>query len=857
MEIRRLLLPILLCSLLTLLILPSAAQENNQPITLLAQAGFDNYYRPGYWLPIQIQVSNVGASVTGRLTVRPETSGRVVNSAYSTPIDLPTGSEKTAFLYIQVNPAATNVLVELIDNEGVRITERRVGLTSIEAHDSLHMVVSGTGANSIPLNAVAEAGYNARPGRWELSNLPPDVAALQAIDTLIFYDVQTDELTVNQLTAIEAWLLTGGHLIVIGGPSWAQTASGLDDMPFIPFIPTGSQNIDDISTLSRFVGTSDSLDERTFVTTGDMAENASILVESDNGLPLVIRADYGTGLVDYITIDPTLEPLRGWVNLQDFWFTLLSDAPPAPGWQRGFLELQDAARALAILPGINLLPPVTSMLAFIGAYILLIGPVNYFVLSRLRRRAWGWFTIPMFILAFTLLAWNVGFNLRGSEIILSRLYVVQSFSDSEVAYQEQLVGVLSPRRDVYTVSAPEDSFMRVLPGLEDNTVFSANVSRTTAEIVQGTAFVVEDIAIDGGIFANFGISGLTSAPAITGSVTLGYLTGEADETGDIAPLGQSILGIVRNDSEVTLEDVVILARNRFYRLSEPLAPGDVVNFNTNDFQLITESLTNLTPNPSPLMSVAALELGIGQRNSFAINESLVTSRVILGIPWSTDTLERDDLLFEETDDEESNRRRALLRSFMRDQYAGSGIGNQIYVVGWTNETHADDVLVSDSTYRPVDTTLHIIELNTTLELPPASTLVTLTPDQFTWATLDIAPGQVLGSIGDFTLINPGFVEMQIAPIEGAILSEVTDMSLSIDRRSSYGREVEVSLWNWEAQEWDLLQNNSRESYNIDNHTAYLGTNNQVRLRLSLDRELATTAASARIRDIRVFMTGNF
>ena len=77
--------------------------QSDEPITLLVDAGFDHFYRPGYWLPLQIQVRNEGVGFSGRLTVRPETSGRAVNSAYSTPIDLPTGSDKTVFLYIQHN----------------------------------------------------------------------------------------------------------------------------------------------------------------------------------------------------------------------------------------------------------------------------------------------------------------------------------------------------------------------------------------------------------------------------------------------------------------------------------------------------------------------------------------------------------------------------------------------------------------------------------------------------------------------------------------------------------------------------------------------------------------------------------
>src|SRR5262245_59112993 len=104
------------------------AQENQEPVSMLVDVGYDSYYRSDFWLPVRVHIRNDGASVHGRISVRPESSGRAVTTAYSTPIELPTGSEKTSFLYIQATNLSNSILVELIDNEGVRIAEVRVGL---------------------------------------------------------------------------------------------------------------------------------------------------------------------------------------------------------------------------------------------------------------------------------------------------------------------------------------------------------------------------------------------------------------------------------------------------------------------------------------------------------------------------------------------------------------------------------------------------------------------------------------------------------------------------------------------------------------------------------------------------------
>ncbi|MEL7432576.1 MAG: hypothetical protein AAFN11_01390, partial [Chloroflexota bacterium] len=834
----------------------SLSAQDSDPISMVVEAGYDNFYRPNAWVPIKIDVRNEGAPINGRLTVRPETSGRAVAAAYSAPIDLPTGSEKTAFLYIEVAETASSVLVELIDGENVRVLEQRVGLTVINSRDSLNVVISGTGASTVPLSNVAQGGYFARPARLEVGGLPPHAAALNAIDTLVLYDVQTDQFTVDQLRAIEGWVATGGHLVTIGGPSWAQTASGLDDA-LLPFVPIGSETVDDITALAQFIGLPDTLTERTFVTTGDIVEGAQVLATTDDDLPLLVRREFGAGISDFLTVDPTLEPLRSWTNMPMLWFNIFATAPPQPGWTGGFVDSQEIARALAILPNVDLLPPVSSMILFIAAYIILIGPVNYLVLSRIRKRAWGWGTIPLFITAFTLIAWNVGFNLRGSEIIVSRLYITQSYLGTDVAYQDQLVGVLSPRRELYTITAPQDALFNVLPGLDEETVFSSSVQRTTAEVTQDTQFSVQELPIDGGIFANFSTSTLTTQPDISGSVTISYDT-EAETTANAPlPIGQNVIGVIRNDSDITLEDAIVVLRNQFYPLDAPLAPGDVVDFSADDFVPIITDQDDLFAMPSPFQMSSQLDIQRTTVTRDTIAESLVTSRVLLGIPWVSSIHLPANFDFNNEPDEEQNRRRALLRAFMRDQYASRGIGNQAYLMGWTTGEQPTDIAVQDVTYRAVDTSLHIIELASSVDTPPASQQVTIDPSQFTWAFTNITTTQVFGGVNNLTIINPGFAEMQLMPLEGAVLDTVDMMTLELDRSSAYGREVEVSLWNYQTNEWDAFDSRTSESYDITAPEPYLGPRNTVRLRLSLDRNLAESSASARIGDIRIIQIGNF
>lgn len=828
-----------LCGFGLAIMTPVEAQSAQDIVAMTVEAGYDNRYRPTHWVPLRVRVRNDGDGFNGRLTVRPETSGRVVSNSYSTPIDLPNGSEKVAYLYVHVQTTPARMTVELIDNEGVRVQQATVALTALNPQDALYLVVSGTGARSIPLGEVAPAGFRAAQARLTPEALPPDAAALFPVDTIFFYDADSSTLTTNQRQALADYVTTGGHLVVIGGPSWQTTAEGLTDL--LPLQPTSSESVAALASLQDFVTLSTgSLDANAVIATGTLSDDAQVLIAHTGGEPLLARREMGAGTVDYLAADPAQEPFASWENRADFFVELLASPDPETGWRRGLLEPQLAANAIAILPDIDLLPPVTSMIAFIVAYIVLIGPVNYIVLSRINRREWAWVTIPILIVAFTSVAYTFGFNLRGSEVIVSRLEVVQTFPDEETARLDQLVGVLSPRRTTYTMSIPEERFLRILPSISRGNLLQQNLTQSSVEIVQQAQFTAERIAVDGGIYANFGIEGVTSAPAVSGSAAVQYNPASGRRT---------VRGLVRNDSDLTFTDGVIMAHNRFYRLDDPLEPGDTLDFDTGDFTDLDGQV--LIPFASPFESAHALVLGNVLRSRFAESLSLQTSRIVMG----------NEVLRPGRSDEQASaldsRRELLAQTYLRDQYGTQGLGNEVYFAGFYDEIESDAVTLAQINYTAVDTGLLVAQLATVVETPSGTDTVAVTGDYFTW--LITARQSAEGGVDDLTLVNPGLVEIQFTPLEGAVLREIEGLNIALDRSSSFGREVALALWDWEAGEWVELANRSREEYSIEQADAvrFTGPNNRVRLQLTLDREGGTSTSSARLRDLTITQIGRF
>lgn len=855
----------LACLIMVCSFIPSASYAQTDPasesgntqadtvtdlINMTVNAGYGAFYREDYWFPVRIRVRNQGDAINGKLIVRPETSGRVVRNAYSTPIDLPTGSDKTTLLYIQARNFAPRVIVELLDGAGNRRAQEIGFINAIAPHDLMHIVVTNPDAETLLLNSVRTGGFESRQARWQPDNIPTYAAALDAVNTMVFTDVDTDALTVQQMQAIAQWVVNGGHLVIIGGPAWQETASAFIDYDggaMLPFIPDDTATVDNLNGLDAWIGTADddreTLTGRAIIATGDVQASAEILASTaDDDLPLLVRGTYGNGTVDYLTADPLLAPLRTWNNLGEFWYHMAATTGTHPSWTLGFMDYGEAQVAVGVLPGVSLLPEAIWMVAFLAAYIVVIGPINYVVLSRLNRRGWAWVTIPLFIVLFSALAWRVGFNLRGNDVIISRLNVVETWPTAEQAKLQQLVGLISPRRDTFSLAIDENRVLSVLPDPESEfNLINTNITQSTAEIVQQDAFSAQDFSVDGGIFANFMTQGTIDRPDIGGSMTLTY---NGDGT-------QSLQGVVRNDSDIMLYDAVIIARELVVPLDDALAPNDLVRFSPDALIINAEGVDY--PPPARIEFGFDLQRGSDARGIIADRLSRRTLQEVLGDDHAEIMRSNSNSLEHQI----AERRQALLTSFMRDQYGSTSRGHDVYLMGWSDDVWGDDVSVIGNPSTTVDTTFYIVQLDVTIEEPPASQLATIHPDQFTWVMRDRSreSTDILGVRGanDFQLLADEALTMRFIPLAGAVLDDVQQMTITIDRDSSRGRDVVVSLWNWQDEEWEAFTDLRPETYVVDNPARFIGPGNMVDMNLYLDSELG----SARIRGLSVSQSGTF
>jgi hypothetical protein len=810
---------------------PTAAQENSGPLSLTIDAAFEGNYRADQWTPVLARIENTGPDLEGRLVIRPETSINAVNNTYSLPLSMPQGSRKTAFLYITLTGLTDQIRLEYIRDDGVVIGFVDTPIRLARPRDRLHVVVTQSVAGSVDLSGVHDAGYNGVQANWRIENIPEQVQGLSSVNTLFFSDVDTSLLTTLQREAIRDWVIGGGQLIVTGGAAWQATSAGLSDL--LPFTAEGSLTLPAASALGDWLrqGT-DELAAEGLVAAGSVKPNAQVLVQQDDR-PLLIRGSLGAGTVDYLTLDPGTAPLRGWSALPDLWLTLASTVDAQPPWNAGLgSDWSGIQTAVNVLPGVNLLPDVLPLCGFLAAYMLLIGPINYLVLNRLNRRELAWVTMPVLILIFSVLAWVVGFNLRGNEVTVSRLAVIESWPDTDRARVQQVVGLLSPRRARYDLTVGDGTFLRPIPRLEQPGLLGTAADSNT-EINQTDQFQAWDFPVDASFIAPFAASTMTSPPDVTGSVTL------FSEGSD----GQQIMrGSVSNGLDVPLENPVVLVRGVAYGLTARLEPGQVWSFE------VTLAGADY-PSPAPI-AFAPGEFASVFNRSFAFYNSSRSRTVndIFGLTADERRFGRIEPA--DPNSEESYRRLQFVSALAQDASdIFTSRGNHAYLAAWSSQAPLA-VSLTGSVGRSIDTTLYLVKLAVEVEKPTERTLITA--DQFTWTVIersslaDLVPVGLRMQAGDS-------VAFAFTPLPESVLTTVDELAILLDRNGNAVRSVPVQLWNWARDRWDVLQVTGGRRFVVPRPADYLGAQNTVRLRLNAD----DIGSFSTIQDVAVEQRGTY
>jgi hypothetical protein len=543
-------------------------------VTMTVEPYFGGHYKFGEWLPLRVTLANDGPAL--RVEARADAIEAGGQTAYTIPVDLPTGARKRVTLYVLPPSFAQTIRVRLMD--GARELDSRSVKVTVERNaDYAIGVLAPRDAAFVALNAVTlNPVLSEQPVQPNWFGLPPSRAVksipvslddvpdrpegLRVLDALILSDVDTSSLSPEQAQALHSWVEQGGRLILGGGASAARTLAGLPDTLAGDFRSAdAAANLESLETLAEF-GEADVLVPGPFVAAWPASGRP--LLEHAGGRPLIVEKRLGQGRVTYSALDLSASPFDAWAGASRFWEKLLTPGSTYPANAPPDVSPRAAragtiSYALQNLPVLDL-PSIRSLAGLLAIYVVLVGPVNYLVLRRLRRLAWGWITIGALTALFSVGAFTVGFAMRGGEVILNKISILDFSAQGTAAPMHSYVGLFSPERRAYTLNFPGRVLVAPI-SLEGNPWGPGlTVGGGPTEIVQGEPAQARAAQVN-----QWTMQGFQAESAAPDGWTL-----ESGITLD----SDRVYGTLVNRTSQTLDDVVVVYGNRYARLGS-LEPG--------------------------------------------------------------------------------------------------------------------------------------------------------------------------------------------------------------------------------------------------------------------------------------------
>ena len=563
MRLRRRRLParIGLAAVLAALALPVGAIRGlaaTNPLTLTVHAGYQDVVKAGAWVPVTIDAKNTGPGVDGMLEVQESLNaqpGVTGFTIYQEPISLASGATKRLRLYLVENTTGATITARITEQRKVLVSQDSVSGATTSA---LIGVLSDQSAALDDFAAVHPGGIAARVVHLHSDDIADSSIPLRAFDILAIDDFATDSLTSGQRAALADYVASGGSLLVGTGAAWRKTLAGLP-AAILPMQVTGTTVIDTTATGGAAVD----------VATGAITNGVAWL--SDAGRPLILERGYGTGVVTMSTFDWNQPPVAVASASRTILRQVMSRAlftqagssqggpyggmgPVPMGFGTGQQSISTRSGAvtpvLGNLPGLDL-PSLQLTGALVLVYVLLVGPVNYFVLGALRRRALAWVTVPLIALLAAGGAYGAGVFTKGRSVQTNQIAIIHVQPGSDRAYQETFTGIIPPSRGDYQANAGGDRLL-ISPIATNNGYAYAgsvrvNVASNDVTLTGMTAFAL----------GGFATEGITTAPKLTAHVAL---------------VNGVLKGTVENHSDLTFTDGVLIAGDNFQTIGA-LKPG--------------------------------------------------------------------------------------------------------------------------------------------------------------------------------------------------------------------------------------------------------------------------------------------
>jgi len=547
--------------------------------------GLGGAIKNGLWTPLYVELRSRGGDFSGFLEVEAE-AGQQVLPVFRKKIELVQDTLTCHWLYFRApgniyrgrGPRCT---WRVLDSKKRLVHEQPwKNPILVPAHDTLIGVLRTPNFSDAGIATVTDQNSGVRNvvRYHSVGWLPDHVIGYASADVLVWMNPDPVRIVnVAQRNALVQYVRQGGHLVLAAGAEWqALTKDFLAEL--LPADPAGSILVESLPALEEMDpprGTDKS------IVLMQMKNPRGEVLMTYNDSPIVVRGRAGLGHVSLIGFDPTLKPFSALKKRELFWQKVLAIETRRINQQEA-RNLQPVSeplvRALSDFPGFT---PIDFKLVgfFMLSYIILIGPVDYFVLKKFKKLHWTWVTFPSIAILSSALAFFALSSGRVTGLHANSLDIVDAISDGEQITGTSFMTMLSPRTMRYTIELDGADNGSILPREYASMVGGAGLSQTKCH-VQETGKAIEDVLVRVWDAQTFEATWQAPAPDLP-KVSIAF-----DRS---APSGS-----VENTTGATLEDATLFAAGKAYTLGQ-IRPGQTVTLSRRNGRHIQPYAIEMRP----------------------------------------------------------------------------------------------------------------------------------------------------------------------------------------------------------------------------------------------------------------------
>ncbi len=561
----------LLVMLLMSFLLPSTQAQAAASLEVKATAGISGKAKYQSVVPLQVTVKNNGPDFSGDMAINSSNSYEAA-SALVVPIDIAAGEEKTFTFYLDgladngYSDADLFAFYEGNIEKGKKIAYKGTKRLQSNFLDPTSTFVYTLTDKSDRLSALLRLSSFVPQNNVEIFNInqlkdytfPEDEQGLAMANVIVVDEIAIADLAQKQQEALLKWVQDGGTLL-LGASDQVDATAGI----FKDYLPMSlSQEMTSISaeTLTKLSGGGIFTQPISIHTATN--HEGSLPVLTENNIVLASKKKIGSGEIIQTAFSLGDQPLAS----MDGYAALLAKLIDIQSISQQGMMSQGQSPLDQIsyeLRNINELFPsfevsVSYMLIVIILYIIIIGPVLYFVLKKIDKREHAWWIIPVFSIVLSIGLFIVGAKDRvvQPQVQQSAFYKVNEDSSLNGYYVES---ILTNRSGDFIVNTDKNTTAVAMRNYNNftGTVGDLHESSYIKENANGSTLTLRDL----NYWSVQSFGGKTSAQNI----------GKMDV--DITLKNEKLTGTIKNNFPFELKDVTLISGVKEVKLGDIKANG--------------------------------------------------------------------------------------------------------------------------------------------------------------------------------------------------------------------------------------------------------------------------------------------